>query len=123
MFVRSLAPPTSLEVGACLHLLPGVAPGASNPELRSGTTQPPGRYHGHTLVKAMKDGGIGRPSTYAATVEKLLERKYAVREKDGTLAPTEAGRCVWLTSRHIGESAGQPDCRSSFIAGRRTVIP
>ena len=43
----------------------------------------------------MKDGGIGRPSTYSKTVEKLEDRTY-VRLEDGALAPTERGRAVWL---------------------------
>src|SRR5690606_22215262 len=66
-----------------------------NPQLIEDETRPPARYRPHTLIKAMKDGGIGRPSTYAKTVEKLEDRAY-VREEDGALAPTERGRAVWL---------------------------
>lgn len=68
---------------------------APNPRLIEDATRPPPRYRAHTLVKAMKDAGIGRPSTYARTVEKLEERGYIVPE-DGALAPTQRGRAVWL---------------------------
>ncbi|MDW7708824.1 MAG: type IA DNA topoisomerase, partial [Deferrisomatales bacterium] len=85
--------PVEIAVGSRLALLPGGDP--PNPHLREGETQPPARYRAHTLVKAMKDSGIGRPSTYASTVETLLDRKY-VREEGGALVPTEDGRRVWL---------------------------
>jgi DNA topoisomerase-1 len=69
--------------------------GKDNPELIEDETRPPSRYRPHTLIKAMKDAGIGRPSTYARTVEKLEERKY-VETEDGALVPTPRGRAVWL---------------------------
>ncbi len=47
-----------------------------------------------TLVQEMKKKGIGRPSTYASTVEKLLERGYIV-EKNGVLLPTKLGKEVY----------------------------
>ncbi|MFW6206237.1 MAG: DNA topoisomerase, partial [Gemmatimonadota bacterium] len=65
-----------------------------NPVLIEDETRPPPRYRPHTLIRAMKDAGIGRPSTYSRTVEKLEERAY-VQLEDGTLVPTEAGRAVW----------------------------
>ena len=53
----------------------------------SHSTQPPGRYTEATLIKALEEHGIGRPSTYAATIETILERGYAL--KRGTaLVPT-----------------------------------
>jgi len=90
----AIAPPSGLEAGARLALLPDQAD-TPNPELRRGETQPPGRYRAHTLVKAMKDAGIGRPSTYASTVETLADRKY-MTDEGGALAPTPDGRQVWL---------------------------
>jgi DNA topoisomerase-1 len=65
-----------------------------NPELVEDETRPPSRYRPHTLIKTMKEAGIGRPSTYARTVEKLEERTY-VEMEDGSLVPTERGRVVW----------------------------
>ncbi|MDW7657871.1 MAG: type I DNA topoisomerase [Bacillota bacterium] len=56
-------------------------------------TQPPPRYTEATLIKAMEDKGIGRPSTYAPTVSTILDRLYV--EKDGKhLVPTELGKTV-----------------------------
>lgn len=66
-----------------------------NPRFVEDATKPPSRYRAHTLVKAMKDAGIGRPSTYAKTVDKLEERQYLV-EESGALVPTERGRAGWL---------------------------
>ncbi|MGB9711403.1 MAG: reverse gyrase [Thermodesulfovibrio sp.] len=46
------------------------------------------------LVAKMKEKGIGRPSTYASIVEKLVERKYVIDSK-GFLIPTELGKAVY----------------------------
>ncbi|RKQ84181.1 type I DNA topoisomerase [Brockia lithotrophica] len=56
-------------------------------------TQPPARYTEAQLVKAMEELGIGRPSTYAPTLETLTKRRYVVLE-DRRLRPTELGRLV-----------------------------
>ncbi|TDT61585.1 type I DNA topoisomerase [Fonticella tunisiensis] len=56
-------------------------------------TQPPARYTEATLVKALEENGIGRPSTYAPIISTIIERGYIVREKK-TLAPTELGEVV-----------------------------
>ncbi|MBE3581568.1 MAG: type I DNA topoisomerase [Thermoanaerobacteraceae bacterium] len=56
-------------------------------------TQPPPRYTEATLVKTMEELGIGRPSTYAPTIETILSRGYVVREQK-QLVPTELGRVV-----------------------------
>jgi DNA topoisomerase-1 len=56
-------------------------------------TQPPPRYTEATLVKALEENGIGRPSTYAPTLSTIQERGYV--EKFGRqLAPTELGKLV-----------------------------
>ncbi|MEX2471191.1 MAG: type IA DNA topoisomerase [Gemmatimonadota bacterium] len=87
-------PPETLEEGAVWDL-DEETEGQANPSLIEDETRPPARYRPHTLIKAMKDGGIGRPSTYSKTVEKLEDRTY-VRLEDGALVPTERGRAVWL---------------------------
>lgn len=56
-------------------------------------TQPPQRYTEATLVKALEEKGIGRPSTYAPIITTILARGYAVKEKK-FLVPTELGRIV-----------------------------
>ncbi len=56
-------------------------------------TQPPPRFTEATLVKALEERGIGRPSTYATIVSTILTRDYVQREK-GRLHPTDLGRTV-----------------------------
>lgn len=56
-------------------------------------TQPPARFTEASLVKALEEYGIGRPSTYAPIITTLLERKYVQREKRNLL-PTELGVIV-----------------------------
>ncbi len=56
-------------------------------------TQPPARYTEATLVKAMEEKGVGRPSTYAATVSTIQDREYVVKN-DKRLAPTPLGEVV-----------------------------
>lgn len=56
-------------------------------------TKPPQRYTEGTLIKAMDEKGIGRPATYAPTIQLLASRSYT--EKDGKyLIPTETGMIV-----------------------------
>ena len=56
-------------------------------------TQPPARYTEATLVKALEEKGIGRPSTYSPTISTIVERGYIAREKK-QLVPTELGFVV-----------------------------
>ena len=56
-------------------------------------TQPPARYTEASLVKAMEEKGVGRPSTYAATVAIIQDREY-VNKVDKRLAPTSLGEVV-----------------------------
>ncbi|MDR3153523.1 MAG: type I DNA topoisomerase [Deltaproteobacteria bacterium] len=56
-------------------------------------TQPPPRYNDATLVKELESKGIGRPSTYAATISVLRDKGYAEGPK-GQLRPTEMGFMV-----------------------------
>jgi len=56
-------------------------------------TQPPARYSEASLIKAMEEDGIGRPSTYAPTISTILDRRYVEKEKR-QLVPTELGRIV-----------------------------
>ena len=53
-------------------------------------TQPPARYTEASLVRALEEKGIGRPSTYAPTISTILARGYVMREKR-QLYPTELG--------------------------------
>lgn len=56
-------------------------------------TQPPPRYTDATMVKTLEESGVGRPSTYAPTIQTLLNRYYAVRQQKA-LKPTELGMLV-----------------------------
>jgi DNA topoisomerase-1 len=56
-------------------------------------TQPPPRYSEATLVKALEEKGIGRPSTYAAILSTIQDRKY-VHKVEGKFEPTELGTVV-----------------------------
>jgi len=77
--------PTDLQVGQLLDLLKLI------PEQHF--TQPPRRFSEASLVRALEENGIGRPSTYAPTLSTLQNRGYVVR--DGRrLLPTETGNIV-----------------------------
>jgi DNA topoisomerase-1 len=56
-------------------------------------TEPPPRYSEASLVKALEDNGIGRPSTYSSIVETIQARQY-VRQEDRRFMPTEIGEAV-----------------------------
>ena len=56
-------------------------------------TQPPARYTEPTLIKALDENGIGRPSTYAPIISNIIQRNYIEREKK-SLKPTELGTVV-----------------------------
>ena len=56
-------------------------------------TEPPPRYTEASLVKALEEKGIGRPSTYSPTITTILERRYIEKEQK-QLVPTELGKIV-----------------------------
>lgn len=56
-------------------------------------TQPPPRYNEASLIKLMEEKGIGRPSTYAPTIETIIARKYVERLQK-QFHPTELGKIV-----------------------------
>ncbi len=57
-------------------------------------TQPPPAYTDATLVKALEEKDIGRPSTYAPIISTIVIRKYVERDR-GKFKPTELGTIVW----------------------------
>ncbi len=79
------------------QLLPTVTEGELYKQLKSNSsqhfTQPPARYTEASLVKAMEELGIGRPSTYSPTISTILARGYVEKEAK-TLKPTELGILV-----------------------------
>ncbi|HQP09798.1 MAG TPA: DNA topoisomerase, partial [Candidatus Omnitrophota bacterium] len=56
-------------------------------------TKPPPRYSDASLVKALEEDGIGRPSTYASIIQTIVLRNYVVRDR-GYLQPTELGTLI-----------------------------
>ena len=62
-------------------------------EPKQSFTEPPARYTEASLVKALEEKGIGRPSTYSPTITTILERRYIEKEQK-QLIPTELGKVV-----------------------------
>ena len=56
-------------------------------------TQPPARYTEASLIKALEETGVGRPSTYATIISTITAREYVKREKK-LLVPTELGETI-----------------------------
>jgi len=56
-------------------------------------TKPPARYSEATLVRALEEAGIGRPSTYAPTIFTIVKRHYVEKQRS-RLVPTELGKLV-----------------------------
>ncbi len=95
MYEETLEDP--VENGAVAGLLPEVREGEAarlqeyKPEQHF--TQPPPRFTEASLIRALEENGIGRPSTYAQIMNTISERGYVVREKR-RLAPTPLGEDV-----------------------------
>ena len=64
-----------------------------NIEAKQSFTEPPARYTEASLVKALEEKGIGRPSTYSPTITTILERRY-IEKQQKQLFPTELGKVV-----------------------------
>ena len=74
-----------------LHTGDAATPGEMNADQHF--TQPPPRYTEASLVRALEEKGIGRPSTYASTISTIIARGYVLREQK-RLMPTELGKIV-----------------------------
>ncbi|MBI3361618.1 MAG: type I DNA topoisomerase [Chloroflexi bacterium] len=92
-------------------------------------TQPPPRYTEATLVRALEEDGIGRPSTYAPTLSTIQQRGYVVRV-DKRLEPTDTGIVVNdLLVEHfadivdIGFTARMEEDLDKIAEGEREWVP
>ncbi|HAT7072975.1 TPA: type I DNA topoisomerase [Legionella pneumophila] len=92
-------------------------------------TEPPPRYSEATLVKALEEYDIGRPSTYASIIHTLQQREYVIVEKKRFL-PTDVGRIVnrFLTNyftRYVDYqfTAGLEDTLDAVARGEKDWIP
>jgi DNA topoisomerase-1 len=84
-------------------LAKGDAAGVESVEPLQHFTEPPPRYTEATLIKALEEHGIGRPSTYAATISTILDRGY-VKVQERRLHPEPVGEVVTdLLVCHFGE--------------------
>ncbi len=79
------------------NIIPDVAAGEKlrflDVEPKQNFTQPPPRYTEATLVKALEENGVGRPSTYAAIISTILDKEYVMQEKRKFM-PTDLGTLV-----------------------------
>ncbi len=92
-------------------------------------TQPPPRYTEATLVKALEERGIGRPSTYAPTLATVMDRDYVRKEKN-RFVPTKLGIAVTgLLIAHfpdvidVGFTARVEEELDDIAAGERAWVP
>lgn len=93
------------------------------------TTQPPARYTEASLVKAMEEMGVGRPSTYASVIATILDRGY-VWKKGSALVPSfTAFAVVGLLERYFGDlvdygfTATMEDDLDEIASGREEALP
>ncbi|MBI4252653.1 type I DNA topoisomerase [Candidatus Uhrbacteria bacterium] len=92
-------------------------------------TKPPARYSEASLVKALEEYGIGRPSTYAPTISTIIERNYVQRE-EGRLKPTDiAFLVIDLLVEHFPSivdyefTARMEDDLDTVAEGRKEWVP
>ncbi len=92
-------------------------------------TEPPPRYTEATLIKALEEHGIGRPSTYAATISTILDRGY-VRVEERRLHPELIGNVVTdFLVEHFGEyvdlafTARMEEELDEVAGGQRDWVP
>ena len=80
-------------------------------------TQPPAHYTEASLVKALEEQGIGRPSTYAPTITTIIARRYVVKESKN-LYVTELGEVV----NHMMKEAFPAIVDVNFTANMETLL-
>ena len=81
----------------------GQSVGVASAEPKGHTTQPPARYTEASLVRELEEQGVGRPSTYAAILQTIVDRGY-VWKKGSALVPTFLAFAVTrLLEEHLGD--------------------
>ena len=93
-------------------------------------TEPPARYSDASIVKALEEFGIGRPSTYAPTIATIIERNYVERIENRRLKPTEIAFVVNdLLVEHFPEivdfnfTAKMEDELDEIAEGKKEMVP
>jgi DNA topoisomerase-1 len=93
------------EAGDTSAKLPALAEGDGLPapdvEASGHSTQPPSRYTEATLVKALEEKGIGRPSTYASIMQTIQDRGYVWKKGQALVPTSDAFAVVNLLERHF----------------------
>jgi DNA topoisomerase-1 len=95
----------------------------------SHTTQPPARYTEASLVKAMEELGVGRPSTYASVIATILDRGYVWKKGTALVPSFTAFAVVGLLERYFGElvdygfTASMEDDLDEIASGREESLP
>ena len=95
----------------------------------SHTTQPPARYTEASLVKAMEELGVGRPSTYASVIATILDRGYVWKKGTALVPSFTAFAVVGLLERYFadlvdyGFTASMEDDLDEIAAGREEALP
>ena len=92
-------------------------------------TEPPPRYTEATLIKALEEHGIGRPSTYAATISTIVDRGYVVVRERRLYPELVAGIVTDLLVEHFGEfvdvafTARMEERLDEVARGERAWVP
>ena len=95
----------------------------------SHATQPPARYTEASLVKAMEELGVGRPSTYASVISTILDRGYVWKKGTALVPSFTAFAVVGLLERYFadlvdyGFTASMEDDLDAIAAGNEESLP
>jgi DNA topoisomerase-1 len=95
----------------------------------SHTTQPPARYTEASLVKAMEELGVGRPSTYASVIATILDRGYVWKKGTALVPSFTAFAVVGLLERYFGDlvdygfTAAMENDLDEIANGRGEALP
>jgi len=113
--------------------LPALAEGdtlsARELEPRSHATQPPARYTEASLVKALEELGVGRPSTYASILGTIQDRGYVWKKGTALVPSFTAFAVVGLLERYFGDlvdygfTAAMEDDLDEIAQGAREALP
>jgi DNA topoisomerase-1 len=114
-------------------VLPPLVEGQTLPALAfdagSHATQPPARYTEASLVKAMEELGVGRPSTYASVISTIQDRGYVWKKGTALVPSFTAFAVVGLLERYFGElvdygfTASMEDDLDDIASGRAEALP
>jgi DNA topoisomerase I len=121
------------EAGDKTARLPELAEGAELPapgvEANGHTTQPPARYTEATLVRALEEKGIGRPSTYASIMQTIQDRGYVWKKGQALIPSSDAFAVVNLLEAHFPQlvdyefTARMEDDLDEIAGGRQEREP